>query len=118
MGIFSKKQPEPITFADMIVELGYPAGTILREQDDLWQMSCGKTSLSTVGKADCYRATLVNEKGGVSVKVNGKVVSRLTDYSLPDAVKALRSHGGTYAPAFIVLRDEGRKTDAIYVRAK
>jgi hypothetical protein len=116
MGIFGgRKQQAPITFAQAIVALGLPPNTILRESEDVWEMWCPQSGLPRSDDANCYAAEIWNMGISVAVMVGGKPVSKLDERCLPEAVKALKHHGGKKAPAVLLLGKEGRNTDRVMV---
>jgi hypothetical protein len=116
MGLFggkTKTAPEPITFDEAIVALGLPAGTILRESEDVWNMWCDSTGLPRNGDAMCYPVQLANLGSSVAVMLAGKKVGQLDPRCLPTAVAVLKRYGGKTAPAVLFLGSEGSRTDRV-----
>jgi len=119
MGLFSKKQwqaPAGVTISEAGVPLGIPAGTILRESEQVDYLWCDKVVHESLDPQLFYPVELINNGTSVAVKMGGKHVANVAPRALEIAVDALRLSGGNKATGMLEPGEADRKTSRILVR--
>lgn len=119
MGLFSKKQwqaPAGVPIGEAGVPLGIPAGTTLRESNQVEYLWCDKVEHESLDAQLFYPVELINNGNSVAVKMSGRHVANVAPRALGTAVDALRLSGGNKATGMLEPGDPDRKTSRILVR--
>lgn len=106
---------EPVDIDEAIEYMGLPPGTSLQSDDATYEMWLPKTGLKQTDFGNYYLGTLKNEGNRAAFYIDRKRIGYLSDDALPEAVEALRDHGGKQAPAALKVTKEGSRTDIVQV---
>lgn len=106
---------EPVDINRAIEYMGLPGGTTLHSDDATYDMWMPKTKLKDSETGNYYLGVLKNEGSRAAFYLGGKRIGFLSDEALPEAVAALKAHGGRQAPAVLKITKEGSKTDSVKV---